>query len=222
MPIAGRGAVAGTAAEAVGLFAELGGPVVVKPRHGRQGRHVALDLAYAGAETRSAFTAEPGGDVIVERQLAGPRLPGARRGRRGGRGRRTDRRARHRRRPQHGRRADRPDQRRPAAGRRPLPGADPDHGGRRGRCGCSSGRACGLDRGAGRRPPASGCATNANLSTGGTSHDVTDRVHPDVARLCLRVTGLVGLDIAGIDLRLPDIAEPLPPAADEPTRSPAG
>ena len=47
---------------------------------------------------------------------------------------------------------------------------------------------------------------NANLSTGGTSRDVTDRVHPDVARLCLRVAALVGLDVAGIDLRLPDIA----------------
>ena len=55
---------------------------------------------------------------------------------------------------------------------------------------------------------------NANLSTGGTGRDVTDRIHPDVARLCLRVAALVGLDIAGIDLRLPDIAAPVPPTGD--------
>jgi cyanophycin synthetase len=56
-------------------------------------------------------------------------------------------------------------------------------------------------------------AGTANLSTGATSHDVTDRMHPEVAWLCLRVTALLGLDIAGIDLRLPDIAEPVPPVA---------
>ena len=33
---------------------------------------------------------------------------------------------------------------------------------------------------------------------------------------------MVGLDIAGIDLRLPDIAEPLPPAADGGRGRPAG
>jgi cyanophycin synthetase len=55
---------------------------------------------------------------------------------------------------------------------------------------------------------------NANLSTGGTSRDVTDRLHPDVRRLCLRVAALISLDIAGIDLKLPDITEPLPPIVD--------
>jgi cyanophycin synthetase len=55
---------------------------------------------------------------------------------------------------------------------------------------------------------------NANLSTGGTGHDVTDRLHPDVVRLCLRVAALVGLDIAGIDLRLGDIGEPVLPPGD--------
>jgi cyanophycin synthetase len=55
---------------------------------------------------------------------------------------------------------------------------------------------------------------NANLSTGGTSRDVTDRMHPDVVRLCLRTAALVGLDISGIDLRLPDIAAPLPPTGE--------
>jgi cyanophycin synthetase len=50
---------------------------------------------------------------------------------------------------------------------------------------------------------------NGNLSTGGTSKDVTDQVHPDVAELCRRAAAVTGLDICGIDLRLEDIAAPL-------------
>lgn len=49
---------------------------------------------------------------------------------------------------------------------------------------------------------------NANLSTGGTSKDVTDSVHPAVARMCVRAASIVGLDICGIDLRLRDISSP--------------
>ena len=49
---------------------------------------------------------------------------------------------------------------------------------------------------------------NANLSTGGTSKDVTDDVHPAVARMCVRAAAAIGLDICGIDLRLRDIAQP--------------
>jgi cyanophycin synthetase len=49
---------------------------------------------------------------------------------------------------------------------------------------------------------------NANLSTGGTSKDVTDSVHPAVARMCARAAAVVGLDICGIDLRLRDITRP--------------
>uniref|UniRef100_UPI001A954E10 Mur ligase family protein n=1 Tax=Actinomadura roseirufa TaxID=2094049 RepID=UPI001A954E10 len=52
---------------------------------------------------------------------------------------------------------------------------------------------------------------NANLSTGGTSRDVTDAVHPDVAAMCVRAAATVGMDVCGIDLRLPDIGSP-PPA----------
>jgi cyanophycin synthetase len=51
---------------------------------------------------------------------------------------------------------------------------------------------------------------NANLSTGGTSKDVTDAVHPAVARMCVRAAAVVGLDVCGIDLRLPDISQPVP------------
>jgi cyanophycin synthetase len=50
---------------------------------------------------------------------------------------------------------------------------------------------------------------NANLSTGGTSRDVTDLVHDDVADVCRRAAAVVGLDVCGIDVRLADIAAPL-------------
>ncbi|MGH3273237.1 MAG: cyanophycin synthetase [Streptosporangiaceae bacterium] len=54
---------------------------------------------------------------------------------------------------------------------------------------------------------------NANLSTGGTSRDVTDLIHEDVAAMCRRAVAAVGLDICGVDVRLPDIAAPSRPAA---------
>ena len=41
---------------------------------------------------------------------------------------------------------------------------------------------------------------NANLSTGGTAEDVTDRVHPEVAARCVDAARMVGLDVAGIDV----------------------
>jgi cyanophycin synthetase len=50
---------------------------------------------------------------------------------------------------------------------------------------------------------------NANLSTGGSSTDVTDLVHPDVAALCCRAAAVAGLDVCGVDVRLADIAAPL-------------
>ena len=53
---------------------------------------------------------------------------------------------------------------------------------------------------------------NGNLSTGGTSIDVTDQVHDDVAELCRRAAGAAGLDICGVDIRLADIGAALIPA----------
>jgi cyanophycin synthetase len=50
---------------------------------------------------------------------------------------------------------------------------------------------------------------NGNLSTGGTSRDVTDQVHPDVAEMCRRAAAVTGLDVCGVDLRLEDISAPL-------------
>jgi cyanophycin synthetase len=50
---------------------------------------------------------------------------------------------------------------------------------------------------------------NANLSTGGTASDVTDLVHPDVARQAVEAARVVGLDIAGVDMVAQDITQPL-------------
>jgi cyanophycin synthetase len=51
--------------------------------------------------------------------------------------------------------------------------------------------------------------TTANLSTGGTSIDVTDRVHPANIELAERISSLIGLDIAGIDVVAPDVETPI-------------
>src|SRR5690606_8127952 len=41
--------------------------------------------------------------------------------------------------------------------------------------------------------------STANLSTGGTSVDVTDKMHPENIFICERIARVVGLDICGID-----------------------
>lgn len=46
----------------------------------------------------------------------------------------------------------------------------------------------------------------ANISTGGTAVDVTDKVHPDNRMVALRAARLVGLDVAGVDFICPDIS----------------
>ncbi|MCI0455797.1 MAG: cyanophycin synthetase [Gemmataceae bacterium] len=50
---------------------------------------------------------------------------------------------------------------------------------------------------------------NANLSTGGTATDVTDRVHPEAAARAVEAARAVGLDIAGVDVVAEDIGRPL-------------
>ncbi len=50
---------------------------------------------------------------------------------------------------------------------------------------------------------------NANLSTGGTATDVTDRVHPEVAARAIEAARVVGLDMAGVDVIAVDISRPL-------------
>ncbi len=49
----------------------------------------------------------------------------------------------------------------------------------------------------------------ANLSTGGTSEDVTDIVHPENVALAERISKIIDLDICGIDIMTTDITKPL-------------
>lgn len=51
-------------------------------------------------------------------------------------------------------------------------------------------------------------AATANLSTGGTSIDRTDEMHPDNVTACEMAAGVIGLDIAGIDVLTADISVP--------------
>ena len=201
------GGAATSATEAVAWLQRLGAPVVVKPRHGRQGEHVAMNLS-CSADVAAAFDG-PGGEKVIERQL-------------GGRDYRVlvvdgeivaaaERIAAH----------VVGDGEHTVAALIDAANADPRRGEGHSRVltriavdpAVVERQGCSLSS-----VPAAGkqvwLRDNANLSTGGTSRDVTDRLHPDVARLCLRVGALVGLDVAGIDLRMPDIAEPLPPAGD--------
>ena len=50
---------------------------------------------------------------------------------------------------------------------------------------------------------------NANLSTGGSATDVTDDVHPEVAARAVAAAQTVGLDICGIDIVCDDLHKPL-------------
>ncbi|MFI5937143.1 cyanophycin synthetase [Actinoplanes sp. NPDC051494] len=209
VPVA-AGEAAGRVEDAVRLLTELGAPVVVKPRHGRQGENVALNVR-TEEEVVEAFAAA-GGDVVVERQLpgrdyrvlvvAGEVVAAAERV------------------PAHvlGDGLSTVEQLVAATNADPRRGTGHSRALTRIALDATAGAVLarqGLDAGA---VPAEGrqvwLRDNANLSTGGTGYDVTDRVHPDVTRLCLRVAGIVGLDIVGIDLRLPDIAEPVGLDAD--------
>jgi cyanophycin synthetase len=49
----------------------------------------------------------------------------------------------------------------------------------------------------------------ANLSTGGTSTDVTDEVHPVNITMCERIAKIIGLDICGIDIMASDLRTPV-------------
>ncbi len=49
----------------------------------------------------------------------------------------------------------------------------------------------------------------ANLSTGGTSTDLTDQVHPSNIVLFERIARIIGLDICGVDVMAPDLTRPL-------------
>jgi cyanophycin synthetase len=193
---------------AVQAFADLGAPVVVKPRSGNQGGGITVGVATA-AEAVQAYrhASAVGPAVIVEKYVPG-----------------TDYRILV------------VDGRMIAAARvRPatvtgdgvhdiaalveIANADPRRGDGHARpltkipldseaLACLAGQ--GLDPGSVPGPGELACLRrNANLSTGGSSTDVTDLVHPEVADLCCRAAAAIGLDVCGIDIRLVDISAPL-------------
>ncbi|SDZ29514.1 cyanophycin synthetase [Micromonospora pattaloongensis] len=202
------GGAADTVEGALALFAEIGAPVVLKPRDGRQGRNVHVGLSDEAA-VRAAFDVT-GGAVVVERQL-------------GGRDYRVlvvgdEVVAAAEQTPAHvvGDGTSTVAALVDAANTDPRRGAGHSRFLSRLRLDDTAGAllaAQDLHPGAVPRPGrVVWLRHSGNLSTGGTSRDVTDQVHPDVARMCRRAARIIGLDIAGIDLRLPDIAAPVPPA----------
>ena len=205
-----RGYVVTTAAEAIEVFHEIGGPVVVKPLSGHHGEKVAIELSEPREVTAAFHQAKtvcdevlvesyvPGRDhrvlivgnkVVAAAELSAARVTGD------GRSTIAELVAIANTDPARGEGHDRP------LTRLALGDTELGHLARQG-----------LNAGS---VPAAGevvvLRRNANLSTGGTSKDVTGRVHPDVTRLCRRVATTVGLDVCGIDLRLSDIGAPLPP-----------
>lgn len=51
--------------------------------------------------------------------------------------------------------------------------------------------------------------STANLSTGGTSVDVTDMMHPENIFLCERISRVIGLDVCGVDIMAENLTQPL-------------
>ena len=51
--------------------------------------------------------------------------------------------------------------------------------------------------------------STANLSTGGTSVDVTDMMHPENIFLAERISRVIGLDICGVDIMAKNLTQPL-------------
>ena len=204
------GYVVTSAEEAVEVFADIGGPVVVKPLSGHHGEKVSIELmeaheVVAAFEEAATVCADvlveayvPGRDhrvlvvgnkIIAAAELSAARVTGD------GRSTIAELVAAANADPARGEGHDRP------LTRLSLGDTELGHLSRQG---LHPGYVPAADEVIVLR-------RNANLSTGGTSKDVTDNVHADVARLCRRVATTVGLDVCGIDLRLPDIGAPLPP-----------
>jgi cyanophycin synthetase len=51
--------------------------------------------------------------------------------------------------------------------------------------------------------------STANLSTGGTSIDITDMIHPENVFLAERISRVIGLDVCGIDIMAKNLTQPL-------------
>ncbi|HEV7591490.1 MAG TPA: cyanophycin synthetase [Longimicrobium sp.] len=202
-----QGDTATTLDGALEVAAEIGFPVLLKPLDASQGRGISGRLA-SGDEVRAAWpvTSAHGRRVVVERFVEGrdyrvlvvqgklaavaERVPAHVTGD----GRRTVREliADANRDPRRGRGHTR------SLTRLPADATTEDHL-----------RARGLSY---DTVPADGerllLRATANLSTGGTSIDRTDEIHPDNVTACEMAAGIVGLDIAGIDVLSPDISVP--------------
>lgn len=205
-----EGMVAHNATEAVEALAALGAPVVVKPRNGNHGRSVTIGVR-TGTQVQQAYrkaaTGSGSGEVVVESYIPG-----------------TDYRVL----VIDGQVAAAAELRPPAVtgdGTTAIGGlaaalnADPRRGAGHSRVltqvQLDDAALAHLAAG-GLTPdtvPAAGQVVtlrrNGNLSTGGTSRDVTDLIHPDVAELCRRAAGAACLDVCGVDIRLEDIGAPL-------------
>jgi len=55
--------------------------------------------------------------------------------------------------------------------------------------------------------------STANISTGGTACDVTDKVHQDVRLMCERIARIIAMDCIGIDIVAPGLDQPLRPGS---------
>lgn len=53
-----------------------------------------------------------------------------------------------------------------------------------------------------------GVRHTANLHTGGTIHDVTDRLHPELRRACIRAAQAIDIPVTGLDLMVPEVTGP--------------
>jgi cyanophycin synthetase len=203
-----RGRPVEDAEDAWAAAQEVGGPVVVKPRHGNQGKGVTVNIAARDDVLKAwAVAREFGSDVIVESCLSGFDF-----------------------------RLLVVGNRLVAAARRdpPLVFGDGQHtirelvdrvnkDPRRGDGHATSLTRIRLDEIALARLAAQGLTpdsvpgpgvrivlrNNANLSTGGSATDVTDEVHPEVAARAVAAARIVGLDICGADLVCNTVAEPL-------------
>jgi cyanophycin synthetase len=202
------GEVASSAEEAVGIAAEIGGPVVVKPLDGNQGKGVTMDVCKADDVTAAFHRAyQHSRYVIVEQMVHGADY-----------------------------RVLVVGDRVIAASRRSPPqivgdGVAPIHvlvemENRSPLRGDGHGNALtriAMDEAAQHAlaaqhltlqdVPALGqrvyLRANANLSTGGTAEDVTAQLNAKTAQACVLAARRIGLDIAGIDLVCRDIARPL-------------
>jgi len=196
------------AADAWRAACEIGTPVVVKPRHGNQGKGVAVDVS-SREQVLAAYAAarEHGSEILVEKYLPGQDF-----------------------------RLLVVGDRLVAAARRDPPlvvgdgvstirqlvdqvNTDPRRG---------DGHATPLTRirlddialarlatqhYTPESVPARGervvLRNNANLSTGGSATDVTDEVHPELAARVVAAAQTVGLDICGVDVVCTTVREPL-------------